>query len=132
MKENWSERLKDVKSAEQGISGEVKEAELVKKRTRERARARKSRSMCVLVSSSFLIGQPELISPALGSSGQDWVGYCQKHNPLPCVSLRPRVTTGPPFLSSTLPSPLYTPCSDSPRAQSGNTLPADGIIIASK
>lgn len=43
--------------------------------------------MCVLVGSSFLIGQPELISPALGSSGQDWVGYCQKHNPPPLPSL---------------------------------------------
>lgn len=82
MKENWSERLKDEKSAEQGISGEVREAEK-KKRERKRAKAKKGRAMCVLVSSSFLIGQPELISPALGSSGQDWVGYCQKHNPPP-------------------------------------------------
>lgn len=45
LKENWSERLKDEKSAVQGILGEVKEAELVKKRTRQRAGAKKSRSM---------------------------------------------------------------------------------------
>lgn len=58
---------------------EVGEAEHGKKRRKERAE--RSSFMCVLVSSSSLIGQPELISPALDSSGQDWVGYCQKHEP---------------------------------------------------
>ncbi len=46
MKENWSERLKDEKSAEQGISGKVREAEHVKKK-RKRVRAKKGRTMCV-------------------------------------------------------------------------------------
>lgn len=52
--------------------------------------------MCVLVSSSSLIGQPELISPALDSSGQDWVGYCQKHETPSSLPTRPGVTTAPP------------------------------------
>lgn len=107
---------------------EVEEAEHGKKRRKERAE--RSRFMCVLVSSSSLIGQPELISPALDSSGQDWVGYCQKHETPSSLPTRPGVTTAPP--PHTHPSPLYAPCSDSPRGQSGNTLPADGIIIASK
>lgn len=34
MKSNWSERLKDEKSAEQGILGEMKEAEHVKEQKR--------------------------------------------------------------------------------------------------
>lgn len=53
------------------------------------ARAENSRSICAQVISSFLRDQPELISPAPGSSGQEWVGCCQKHHPfpspLPCV-----------------------------------------------
>lgn len=61
--------------------------------------------MCVLVSSSSLIGQPELISPALDSSGQDWVGYCQKHETPSSLPTRPGVTTAPP------PAPTHTPLS---------------------
>lgn len=73
---------------------EVEEAEHGKKRRKERAE--RSRFMCVLVSSSSLIGQPELISPALDSSGQDWVGYCQKHETPSSLPTRPGVTTAPP------------------------------------
>lgn len=35
MKENWSERLKDEKSAEQGISGEVREAKQKEKESKK-------------------------------------------------------------------------------------------------
>lgn len=65
----------------------------------------KKEQIHVLVSSIFLKGQPELISRVLGSSGQDWVGCCQKQNPpLVPISLCPGVTTHP--ASSSPPPPL--------------------------
>lgn len=75
--------------------------------------------MPVLVSSSFLIGQPELISPALGSSGHDWVGFNPPPNtpPYTPLSLSLESDNQPP--SSPQDSLPQAPCSDSPRAQSG-------------